>query len=64
MLEFKKKILKTVSFDLHLFEKELMKATKWLASEELEDLQKWCYTNFGEHYKNIMDRCFLKVLVQ
>lgn len=63
MLEFKKKILKTVSFDLHLFEKELMKATKWLASEELEDLQKWCYINFGGHYTNIMDRCFFKVSV-
>ncbi len=62
MLEFKKRILKKVCFDLHLFEKELVKATKWLSADELLELQQWCYLNFGERYTKIMNRCFSSAL--
>lgn len=60
MLEFKKNVLKKVSFDLTLFEKELRKATKWLLEEELQELRRWCYQNFSKEYHLIVDRCFLK----
>lgn len=58
MLEFKKRVLQKVSFDLELFEKELGKAAKWLLDEELEELKVWCYETFSEKYKSIIDRCF------
>ena len=58
MLEFKKRVLQKVSFDLLLFEKELMKATKWLMDEELIELKTWCYDTFGDRYKDVMDKCF------
>lgn len=58
MLEFKKRVLQKVSFDLELFEKELGKAAKWLLEEELEELKLWCYDTFSDKYKPIMDKCF------
>ncbi len=61
MLEFKKRILLKVSFDLSLFEKELKKAFDWLNSADLEQLKLWCYVNFGGRYKPVMDKVFLNV---
>ncbi|MCP4520675.1 MAG: hypothetical protein GY827_03100 [Cytophagales bacterium] len=61
MLEYKQRILRKVSFDLELFEKELTKATKWLAVAEVEELRRWCYQNFGERYTDILNRCFVGV---
>lgn len=58
MLEFKKRILQKVSFDLELFEKELTKAAKWLMEDELIELKAWCYETFSERYKEIIDKCF------
>lgn len=58
MLEFKKKILTKVSFDIELFEKELKKAIKWVMPDELPKLKKWCYNYFDKKYVPIMDRCF------
>lgn len=58
MLEFKKKILKSVSFDLTLFEKELRKAIEWLLPEELVQLKRWCYQNFKGKYIPIVEKCF------
>lgn len=60
MLEFKKKVLQKVSFDLGLFEKELRKAMKWLLEDEVQELRKWCYQNFSNEYHQIVDRCYLK----
>ena len=59
MLEFKKRVLLKVSFDLFLFEKELRKAYEWLTEVELEKLKIWCYRNFGDLYKPILDKVFL-----
>ena len=58
MLEFKKRILSSVSFDLHLFEKELKKAFKWLQVAELEKLRVWCYQKFSEAHKEVVDKVF------
>ena len=59
MLEYVKTILKKVSFDLVLFEKELMKAIEVLISKEVKTLKRWCYRSFGKSYRPILDRCFV-----
>jgi hypothetical protein len=59
MLEFKKRILLKVSFDLVLFEKELRKAFQWLNGTDLEHLKIWCYTNFSDLYTVILDKVFI-----
>ena len=58
MLEFKKRILASVSFDLHLFEKELTKAFKWLEMADLEKLRDWCYQKFSDLHKEVVDKVF------
>jgi len=59
MLEYVKTILKKVSFDLVLFEKELLKAMDTLLSKEIKVLKRWCYRSFGRSYRPILDRCFV-----
>ena len=59
MLEYFKIILSKVSFDRRLFEKELRKAIKSLVKEELNELKKWCYEQFGHIYGPIIDRQFV-----
>jgi hypothetical protein len=59
MLEYFKMILKKVSFDRSLFEKELKKAIARLVSSEIEDLKNWCYQNFSVRYRLVLDRCFV-----
>ena len=58
MLEYIKTILKKVSFDIKLFEKELNKAINQLINEDLKELKKWCYTNFSGKHQLVLDRCF------
>lgn len=59
MLDYTKEILQKVSFDIKLFEKELLKSIKYLASEEIRSLKKWCYKTFGDtSFRRIMQRCF------
>jgi hypothetical protein len=58
MLNYVKTVLSRVSFDARLFEKELRKAIKVLIAEEVQELKKWCYANFGNH-KSILNRCFV-----
>lgn len=62
MLEFTKTILKKVSFNEFLFEKELNKAKKWLASDELELLEMWCRNEFP-HYEELVSETFQKQAV-
>ena len=59
MLEYVKTILKKVSFDRKLFEKELKKAITSLVAEEVNKLQVWCYRTFGQIHKSILNRCFI-----
>ncbi len=58
MLEYVKTILKKVSFDRALFEKELLKAINSLLAEEIQILKDWCYKTFGHLYPNILNRSF------
>ena len=58
MLNYVKTVLSRVSFDARLFEKELRKAIKVLISEEVLELKKGCYANFGNHAA-ILNRCFV-----
>ena len=58
MLEYFKTILKKVSFDRKLFEKELRKAIKSVLRDELSELKRWCYDNFGHLYENVLEEQF------
>ena len=59
MLEYVKTILKKVSFDRKLFEKELKKAIASLIPKEIRELKNWCYDQFGKSHGNILNRCFV-----
>lgn len=50
MLEYTKKILNKVSFDVKLFKKELSKAYQNLVEEDVEELRNWVVANFGKQY--------------
>jgi len=56
MLEYVKIILKKVSFDRKLFEKELKKAIMVLVPKDLKELKKWCYEQFGHIYNVILNK--------
>ncbi|MCH2223578.1 MAG: hypothetical protein MK066_02320 [Crocinitomicaceae bacterium] len=59
MLEFTKKILRGVSFDAQLFQKELHKAMKWITdAEEFKKFQEWCIIEFGAMYPKILSNAF------
>lgn len=59
MLDFTKKILRGVSFDAYLFQKELNKALKWINdAEEVKRFQEWCITEFGKTYPVIIRKAF------
>lgn len=59
MLELTKKILTKVSFDAHLFKKELNKALKWITNaEEIKKFQEWCIVEFGAKYPIIIKNAF------
>ncbi|HNS41557.1 MAG TPA: hypothetical protein PKN22_02265 [Taishania sp.] len=61
MLELTKKVLKKVSFDAKLFQKELYKALKWMKdTEEIKSFQKWCIVEFGTIYPSILKEAFGK----
>ncbi|MFN3403458.1 MAG: hypothetical protein ACK40G_05130 [Cytophagaceae bacterium] len=61
MLDYVKLILQKVSFDQHLFEKELRKSMRDLIADELKELKQWCYENFGAKHGPILNRCFSTV---
>jgi len=59
MIEFTQKILKAVSFDKQLFQKELNKALKWITdAEETRKFQEWCIVEFGAKYPKIIKSTF------
>ena len=58
MLEYFKVILRKVSFDRSLFEKELRKAISRLVEPELSELKAWCFKNFSVRYRIILKNCF------
>ena len=54
MLELSKQILLKVSFDKILFQKELLKALRWIKQEEALLLRAWCLATFGNQYKELI----------
>ena len=59
MLNYCKKILKGVSFDKELFEKELKKAVKKLVLVDyVLVLRKWRMRKYGNNYKQIIENVF------
>jgi hypothetical protein len=58
MLDYAMTILSKVSFSSELFSKELRKCINWVEKEKLQDLKKWCYSNYGEIYHDILDNAF------
>lgn len=59
MLELTKKILKKVSFDAYLFQKELNKALKWITdAEEVRKFREWCIVEFGSTYPVAIKNAF------
>lgn len=58
MLEYFKTILKKVSFDRFLFEKELRKALRSLVPSEILLFRDWCYAQFSNNYLYILNKYF------
>lgn len=58
MLDYVKIILQKVSFNEHLFERELSKSLKSLLREDVLELKKWCYEHFSDPYLTILNQYF------
>ncbi len=59
MIEYAKVILPKISFSKELFRKELTKCVNWVEEpEELDELNKWCTSNFGKMYPDVLDEVF------
>jgi hypothetical protein len=58
MLEFSKNVLEKVSFDRRLFQKELMKAARWVKPDEKTILKAWCLATFGHLYGDMIRDVF------
>lgn len=61
MLEFSKHILKSVSFDKKLFQKELTKILNWAKPDEALLLKAWCIATFGTLYGDVIREVFRNV---
>jgi hypothetical protein len=58
-LQYAKLILEKVSFDQILFQKELRKAIEAMENvADVQELQQWCFSLFGEQYYRIIADCF------
>lgn len=62
MFEYSKEILTKVSFDRSLFNKELLKAIKWLKADERKLLMMWCLATFGNKYGDVIMQAFRQVV--
>ena len=58
MLEFCKQVLLKVSFDRHLFKKELVKMIAMLKREEVVLFKVWCLATFGAQYQDVIQEVF------
>lgn len=61
MLEYAKVILPKVSFSKSLFSKELKKCIQWVEEDQVIELYKWCYENFGETYPDVLSEAFANI---
>lgn len=58
MLEFSKHILKSVSFDRALFQKELVKMLSRLKADEALLLKAWALATFGHLYGDMIQDAY------
>lgn len=58
MLEYCQRILAKVSFDRHLFAKELTKSIQRLEPSDVFRLRMWCLEQYGQRYQDIILRAF------
>lgn len=62
MIELSKFILKKVSFDRQLFQKELEKAVRWInKSEDLQSFKAYCMIEYGHLYPAVLKKVFYKI---
>ena len=59
MFEYTKQILTKVSFDKHLFRKELIKALQLLKRDERRMLKIWCFATIAA-YSDVVIESFRK----
>ena len=58
MLELSQQVLQKVSFDPRLFQKELVKAVRWVGDRDQLLLKAWCLATFGHMYKDVILEVF------
>ena len=58
MLELSQQVLQKVSFDPRLFQKELVKAVRWVGDRDQLLLKAWCLATFGHMYKDVIMEVF------
>ncbi len=63
MLEHQKLVIDNVSGNKYLFRKELIKSLKWLKPEEINELQSWVITKYGNMHKAIIKDVFMLLAV-
>lgn len=61
MLDFSKHILKSVSFDRALFQKELMKMLTRLKPDEATLLKAWALATFGHMYGDMIQDAYKSI---
>lgn len=61
MLELCKDVLVKVSFDRVLFQKELLKALRWIKKEDIATFKEWCLLTFGKKYPSELQLAFARV---
>lgn len=58
MLKLCKRVLRKVSFDHFLFQKELIKSIKWINKAEAKRLKNWCLKNYSAQYEKLIHETF------
>ena len=58
MLKLCKRVLRKVSFDHFLFQKELIKSIKWINKAEAKTLRNWCLKNYSAQYEKLIHETF------
>ena len=58
MLEHQKILLEQLSYDKHLFRKEIIKSFRWLKSYEIVQLYSWLRDRFGNTHGEVIQDVF------
>lgn len=58
MLEHQKYIIRSISSDKYLFQKELKKSIGWLDPLEMAELHSWIMRNYWETHRDVISEVF------